>query len=48
MSANRMDNHCLMCSHEWVDKPGQWANHYFGCPNCGSLYWISKEKEDDE
>lgn len=48
MSQNMMDSHCSACSHEWKDKPGQWADCYnAGCPECGSLYWVSKEHDDE-
>lgn len=33
-------NRCLGCDHAWLDDPGQYAEHYAGCPNCGGRYWL--------
>ena len=35
-----VNNTCDGCGHEWVDKPGEFAEcRASGCPECGSLYW---------
>lgn len=39
--AKRYKNQCMngLCNHHWIDFRGSFAEHYDGCPGCGSLYW---------